>query len=36
MVVADGYRWIGSDDGVSIEGETPPHLDVGIVRLRRR
>jgi hypothetical protein len=36
MVVADGYRWIGSDDGVAIEGDTPEHLDVGAVRLRRR
>jgi hypothetical protein len=36
MVVADGYRWIGTDDGVSTEGETPAHLDVGAVRLRRR
>jgi hypothetical protein len=36
MLVADGYRWIGTDDGVSTEGETPAHLDVGAVRLRRR
>jgi hypothetical protein len=36
MVVADGFRWIGSDDGVSVEDDTPAHLDVGTVRLRRR
>lgn len=36
MVVADGYRWIGSDDGVDVEGDTPDHVDVGAVRLRRR
>jgi hypothetical protein len=36
MVVADGYRWIGTDDGVAIGAETPAHLDVGAVRLRRR
>ena len=36
MVVADGYRWIGSDDGVVVEGDTPERLDVGAVRLRRR
>lgn len=36
MVVADGYRWIGSDDGVTVDGEAPEQLDVGAVRLRRR
>ncbi|MES1171869.1 MAG: hypothetical protein ABUL77_01420 [Bacteroidota bacterium] len=36
MVVADGYHWIGSDDGVAVEDETPIRLDVGAVRLRRR
>lgn len=36
MVVADGYRWIGSDDGVTVGGEAPEPLDVGAVRLRRR
>lgn len=36
MVVADGYRWIGTDDGVSVGDETPARLDVGAVPLRRR
>lgn len=36
LVVADGYHWIGSDDGVTIGGATTSHLDVGEVRLRRR
>jgi hypothetical protein len=36
VVVADGYRWIGSDDGVSVEGTAPEHLDVGAIGLRRR
>jgi hypothetical protein len=36
VVVADGYRWIGSDDGVTVEGTTPEHLNVGAIGLRRR
>lgn len=36
VVVADGYRWIGSDDGVALESTTPQHLNVGAIGLRRR
>ena len=36
MVVADGYRWIGIDDGVAVADSTPARLDVGTVRLQRR
>ena len=36
MLVADGYRWIGSDDGVETAGDTPGRLEVGAVRLRHR
>ncbi len=36
MVVADGYRWIGIDDGVTVAAETPARLDVGAVHLQRR
>jgi len=36
VVVADGYRWIGSNDGVSVESTTPEHLNVGAIGLRRR
>ena len=36
MVVADGYRWVGTDDAVAVESRTPEHLNVGAIGLRRR
>jgi hypothetical protein len=36
MVVAEGYRWIGTDDGVTVDDATPEALDVGMVHLRHR
>jgi hypothetical protein len=36
MVVADGYRWIGTDDGVDVGGDASERLDVGTIPLRHR
>jgi len=36
MVVADGYRWVGTDDAVTVPDEAPPSLDMGSIPLLRR
>ena len=36
MVVADGYRWIGTDDAVDVGDDAPQALDMGSIPLRRR
>jgi hypothetical protein len=36
MVVADGYRWIGTDDAVTVGGDGPLAMDMGSIPLRRR
>ena len=36
MVVADGYRWIGTDDAIALADDSPPTLDMGSIPLRRR
>jgi hypothetical protein len=36
MVVADGYRWIGTDDAVVLGDDAPATLDMGSIPLRRR
>jgi hypothetical protein len=35
MVVADGYRWIGTDDAIALGGDAPAMLDMGAIPLRR-
>jgi hypothetical protein len=35
MVVADGYRWIGTDDAVALGDDAPAMLDMGTIPLRR-
>jgi hypothetical protein len=35
MVVADGYRWIGTDDAVALAADAPAMLDMGTIPLRR-
>jgi len=36
MVVADGYRWIGTDDAVAVAEDGPTTVDMGSIPLRRR
>jgi hypothetical protein len=36
MVVADGYRWIGTDDAVNVGDDGPLAMDMGSIPLRRR
>lgn len=36
MVVADGYRWIGTDDAVTLGDDGPLAKDMGSIPLRRR
>jgi len=36
MVVADGYRWVGTDDAVAIAEGGPTTVDMGSIPLRRR
>ena len=36
MVVADGYRWVGSDDSVAPGADAPTQWDMGSIPLRRR
>ena len=36
MVVADGYRWVGTDDGVVVADNGPSLIDMGSIPLRRR
>ncbi|HEY4183628.1 MAG TPA: hypothetical protein VGP07_01105 [Polyangia bacterium] len=36
MVVADGYRWIGTDDAVAVGEDGPLAMDMGSIPLRRR
>jgi len=36
MVVADGYRWVGTDDAVTVPDDAPAALDMGSIPLRRR
>jgi hypothetical protein len=36
MVVADGYRWIGTDEAVDVGEDAPPTLDMGAIPLRHR
>jgi hypothetical protein len=36
MVVADGYRWVGTDQAVTVGAETPSPVNLGVVPLRRR
>jgi len=36
MVVADGYRWVGTDDAVAVPDDAPPALDMGTIPLLRR
>lgn len=35
IVVADGYRWIGTDDAVALAADAPAMLDMGTIPLRR-
>lgn len=35
IVVADGYRWIGTDDAVALGADAPAMLDMGTIPLRR-
>ncbi|HEY8925354.1 MAG TPA: carboxypeptidase-like regulatory domain-containing protein [Polyangia bacterium] len=36
MVVADGYRWVGTDDAVTVPDDGPPTFDMGSIPLLRR
>lgn len=36
MVVADGYRWVGTDDAVAVADGGPTTVDMGSIPLRRR
>jgi len=36
MVVADGYRWVGTDDAVAVADDGPTTVDMGSIPLRRR
>jgi len=36
MVVADGYRWVGTDDAVTVPDDGPPSFDMGSIPLLRR
>jgi len=36
MVVADGYRWVGTDDGVVVADNGASLIDMGSIPLRRR
>jgi len=36
MVVADGYRWVGTDDAVAVAEDGPTTMDMGSIPLRRR
>jgi hypothetical protein len=36
MVVADGYRWIGTDDAVALGDDGGLEVDMGTIPLRRR
>jgi hypothetical protein len=36
MVVADGYRWIGTDEAVEVRDDGPQTLDMGSIPLRHR
>lgn len=36
MVVADGYRWIGTDEAVEVGDDAPATLDMGSIPLRHR
>ena len=36
MVVADGYHWVGTDDGVVVADNGPSLIDMGSIPLRRR
>jgi len=36
MVVADGYRWIGTDDAIDVGDSASPALDMGSIPLRHR
>ena len=36
MVVADGYRWIGTDDAIDVGDSASPTLDMGSIPLRHR
>jgi hypothetical protein len=36
MVVADGYRWIGTDDALDVGDGASPTLDMGSIPLRHR